>query len=137
MITQKELQKTVKYKVKGNLVEFKYLTDKKGDKELQIAQAKWFDKKLRETLDKDKKKKYKLYVNFSEMDKISLLTSEARKIYAKMTMDKQLSKGVVAGNSLILKTITNFIASAVIRKEDVKWFRDKKEALEWLNKNGK
>lgn len=64
-------------------------------------------------------------------NKISSVSQETRKTYAKAMSHKQLKNIAIVGlNNIFYKTVIALIAQAAGKQ--VKWFSDKEEAIKWL-----
>jgi hypothetical protein len=69
-----------------------------------------------------------------EIYDVNSISSKARKILVDLIKEENNTKFALVGASLILRTITNFILSAV-GKNNVRHFKTIKEALKWIKEN--
>lgn len=91
------------------------------------------EKAVLEILNKNPQKNYKAFLNILPLGKGRVLVSSGtRKVWGRLASKKQIKKCAVIGLSIFLKTVSSFIINLVGRSEDIKWFSDKEEALEWL-----
>jgi len=108
------------------------------DEELGIARAKAFGvideeiagriKAATDRLVKEHPGKIDWLVDLSEMTKA---TSKARKILVEITADPGIRKYALAGASVFIRTVANFISAAAGQK-NARHFATMDEALEWL-----
>tara|TARA_Y100000310_G_C20621698_1_gene783680 strand:- start:533 stop:943 length:411 start_codon:yes stop_codon:yes gene_type:complete len=128
-----ELNSTFSVFVAGNSiihVDF-FSSPPKGEE--NEARAILVEKAVKDVLNKDNNKAYKMRVNILPMGKTHI-TNEANQIYRRIAKEGQITKIAVIGQARFQTTVLNYILPFMkMIKNKVKWFSDEHEADEWLS----
>ena len=65
---------------------------------------------------------------------ISYLSGKVRKSYSRLMSQERIKKIAIISPSLFYKIAVDFIIKAAGKRETVKWFANKENALKWLKK---
>ena len=86
--------------------------------------------------DENPQKRYCVLVDMLPIGKINRygFSPQTRKIGAQIMNHRQLEKGALVTPSLFVKTVVEFIVAVVGKKDFIKIFFNKEEALKWLKK---
>lgn len=111
-----------------NLVYFQSTEDSKNNARV----AELISQEISEILDKSPQQTFNSLIDLLSLGKKGNLSSRSRKTYARLMSHKQLAKIALVGKSTFLKVAIGFIAQAVDKRSALRYFSNKKEALQWL-----
>lgn len=81
----------------------------------------------------DTKKNYKGLVDMTALkEKVSFLDASIRKLYALIMSNKQINEVAIVGSNTFYQAAISLIVQSAQKNKEVKWFSDRKEALDWL-----
>jgi len=87
--------------------------------------------------DENPGKKFRILADMTTIGGINRygFSLQTRKIGAQLIGHQQIEKGALVTPSIFVKTVIDFIIALVRKKDSVKIFLDKEEALKWLTEN--
>jgi len=134
MKTDEELRKTFKMSLdeKGiiNLVVFVMEKDPEDSAHVMELIKDDFLKIFSENPDK----KFRVLADMSPIGAISRygFSSQVRKIGAQLMSNEQIEKGALITSSIFVKTVIDFIVTLVRKRDSIKIFLNKEDAISWL-----
>lgn len=135
MLEDKNIQKTFQIGGDGEgilYLEFLGIVDTVED---NIRQADLIKNHLIKILQDNPERQFNCLVDLSPIKKTTHFPSpKASDIYAQMVDNKQFKKIAIVVPSSLSRAVINFIFQKVIKKTKAKFFKNRGEAIGWLNK---
>ncbi len=128
--TQEELKEIISINRENDLIIVEFLKD--GNSEQQEWLAGYVHDAVKEILDESELEQMNLLFDIVRLDNVTFTAHAARDKYIEMCKDDRLGHIAVAGGSVALKALGNFIAHLVGRKGVMKIFDSVPDAREWL-----
>ena len=133
MANSSEIEKT--FKLYGDNEGTLYLEfwENVQDVASNIAQAELISQKLNNIFAEHETRTFKLLVDLSHISQSAHYPSpRARMIFAETAGHRQIEKVAVIAPSLLTRAVMNFITKASSNKKSIRFFSDRKPALNWL-----
>jgi hypothetical protein len=94
--------------------------------------AEWIEQDVMGILNKDPHGQYNMLVNLLPIGRGGYASSRARKIYLRISSDRQIRRFAIVGGSVFTRTMAGFIIRAAGKGRNMKWFAGQEEAVRWL-----
>lgn len=134
MKSDQELKKTFKVFVnKNDILNIAFLKELR-EAEDSIRQTELMEEVILKIFNENSQKNHNILVDLSGLSGrgINVPPAKTRRIFARLSSQKQVVKVAYVGGSILIKTVAGFILQAAGRGKNMKWFADREKAGKWL-----
>lgn len=127
-----EIKKNYKMSVdKHGLITLEFLIEE-DDPESNTRETELILEEMKKITDANPQKTYKILVDITPIGKANYISDRSRELYSNAQIFKKFARVAVVSTSVLLKVAVITIALATRTYENVKFFDNKEEAIEWL-----
>ncbi len=133
MRTDQIIKETFKIFIDENGILNVIFVSKIENLEENTRQIKFIEEDFLKIFSKNLRKNYNILLDLLPIKDTGYVSNKSIKRWIGLANHKQVSRVAIIGSSEFLKIVTNFVVHTAGKRENMKWFNNKEEALKWLN----